>query len=78
MIDSSARKSINGGVIVNIANTANPNEVKPFSLQAEVIRRIQIKDGQTPCYATPTGDRCDNKDCGWRHDCFDEARERGE
>lgn len=60
---------------MNTVDTVNPDEVKSFSMQAEIIRQIQIKDGQTPCYATPTSDRCDNKECGWRHDCFDEARE---
>lgn len=54
-----------------------PNESKQFSIQAEIIRQIQIRDGMTPCYATPTSNQCDNKDCGWRHDCFDEAREGG-
>lgn len=56
-------------------NAAKSDEVKSFSPQAEIIRQIQIKDGQTPCYATPTSDWCNNKECGWRHDCFDEARE---
>lgn len=62
---------------MNIANTVNPDEIKSFSLQAEIIRQIQINDGQTACYATAASNRCDNKRCGWRHDCFEEAREHG-
>lgn len=49
-----------------------------FSPQAEIIRQIQINDGQTACYATPASNQCDKKECGWRHDCFDEAHERGQ
>lgn len=56
-------------------NTTNTDEAKPFSLQAEIIRQIQANDGQTPCYATSASNQCDKKECGWRHDCFDEARE---
>ena len=63
---------------MNIANTVNPDEIKSFSLQAEIIRQIQINDGQTACYATSASRQCDNKDCGWRHDCFDEAGECGQ
>jgi len=62
---------------VDIANTVKPDGAKSFSLQAEIIRQIQTNDGQTPCYATPASKQCNNKDCGWRHDCFDEVRERG-
>ena len=61
---------------MNIADTVNPNETRSFSLQAEIIRQIQASDGQTPCYATPTSTQCDKKECGWRHDCFDEVGER--
>lgn len=62
---------------MNTINAAKPAEVKPFSLQAEIIRQIQVKDGKTPCYATPASDWCNNKECGWRHDCFDEAHVSG-
>jgi len=62
---------------VDIANTVKPGEAKSFSLQAEIIRQIQTNDGQTPCYATSASKQCNNKDCGWRHDCFDEVSECG-
>lgn len=61
---------------MGIANTVKQDEGKSFSLQAEIIRQIQTNDGQTPCYATSASKQCDNKECGWRHDCFDEVRER--
>jgi len=62
---------------VNTVNTVNLDETKSFSLQAEIIRQIQTNDGQTPCYATSASKQCDKKECGWRHDCFDEVREHG-
>ena len=62
---------------MDIANTVKQEEGRSFSLQAEIIRQIQTNDGQTPCYATSASNQCDNKECGWRHDCFDEVRERG-
>ena len=62
---------------MDIANTVKPGEAKSFSLQAEIIRQIQTNDGQTPCYATSASKQCNNKDCGWRHDCFDEVSECG-
>lgn len=62
---------------MDIANTVKQKEGRSFSLQAEIIRQIQTNDGQTPCYATSASNQCNNKECGWRHDCFDEVRERG-
>ena len=62
---------------MNTVNTVNLDETKSFSLQAEIIRQIQTNDGQTPCYATSASKQCDKKECGWRHDCFDEVREHG-
>lgn len=59
------------------ANTANSDEINSFSLQAQIIRQMQTNDGQTACYATSASNQCENKECGWRHDCFDESRERG-
>jgi hypothetical protein len=62
---------------MDIATIVKPEEGGPPSLQAEIIRQIQVNDGQTPCYATSASNHCDKKECGWRHDCFDEAHERG-
>ena len=62
---------------MNTETIAKPVEIKSFSLQAEIIRQIQVNNGQTPCYATSNSDYCDKKECGWRHDCFDDAGEGG-
>lgn len=62
-------------VAMDAANIIKPEEKKPLSLQAEIIRQIQVNDGLTPCYATPASNECENKECGWRYDCFDETSE---
>lgn len=62
---------------MNIATSVKPEEAGSFSIQAEIIRQIQVNDGQTPCYATPASNQCSKKECGWRHDCFDEVSGRG-
>lgn len=61
---------------MNIASV-KPEEAGSFSIQAEIIRQMQVNDGQTPCYATSASNQCNKKECSWRHDCFDEARGRG-
>ncbi len=61
---------------MNTETIAKP-EIKSFSLQAEIIRQIQVNSGQTPCYGTSNSNYCDKKECGWRGDCFDEMSEAG-
>lgn len=50
-------------------------EAPPFSIQAEIFRLIQTANGQSACYATPVNGECSKRECVWRNDCFDEARE---
>jgi len=52
-------------------------ESESSSIQAQIIRQMQISDGQTPCYATSASAQCNNRECSWRHDCFDEVRGAG-
>lgn len=44
----------------------------PLSIQSMLIRQMQIKEGQIACFATASSMDCQNKECCWRHDCFDE------
>jgi hypothetical protein len=37
--------------------------------KSDLIRTIQIKEGNTPCFKTASSD-CDQKDCLWRSDCL--------
>ena len=44
--------------------------LKPGKIRKKVdlIRAIQIKEGNTPCFKTEVND-CDQTDCSWRGDC---------
>jgi hypothetical protein len=37
--------------------------------KTDLIRLIQLKEGNTPCYKTAVA-YCDQKDCLWRSDCL--------
>ena len=37
--------------------------------KAALIKTIQIKEGNTPCFQT-VGSYCDKTDCCWRSDCL--------
>ncbi|MDD5299911.1 MAG: hypothetical protein PHD65_05380 [Gallionella sp.] len=52
-----------------------PDKTLPFSIQAEIIRLIQVTKGQDSCYAAPVNGECSKTECSWRNDCFDEASE---
>ncbi len=51
------------------------DEKSVFSLQAQLIRKMQEADGHTVCFATKVSNECPDKGCCWRHDCFDEAKD---
>ena len=42
--------------------------------KAELIKAIQIKEGNFDCFATAYGGVCDQTGCRWREDCFAAAR----
>ncbi len=37
--------------------------------KADLIRKIQIEEGNTPCFQL-NGDFCEQQDCCWRSDCL--------
>jgi len=37
--------------------------------KADLIRKIQTQEGNTPCFQVNT-DPCDQMDCCWRRDCM--------
>jgi hypothetical protein len=37
--------------------------------KATLIKAIQVKEGNSPCFKTAAG-HCDRKDCRWRSDCL--------
>ncbi|HLP96934.1 MAG TPA: hypothetical protein VK149_00675 [Sideroxyarcus sp.] len=48
-------------------------ERESLSLQVTLVRQMQAREGQAVCFATKISNECDNSECCWRHDCFDEA-----
>ena len=42
--------------------------------KAELIKAIQIKEGNFDCFATAYGGVCNQTGCRWRADCFTAAR----
>lgn len=45
--------------------------------KTELIKSIQVEEGNFDCYSTAYGGECDQVDCLWREDCF-EAAQQGE
>lgn len=46
------------------------------STKKDLIRRIQVGEGNFPCFATATDLRCDQNSCLWRDDCFISVRKK--
>ncbi|WP_296495478.1 hypothetical protein [Rhodoferax sp.] len=39
----------------------------------ELIRKIQLAEGNFDCYGSATNGTCDQQDCAWSEDCLSEA-----
>lgn len=39
-----------------------------------LIKAIQLSEGNFNCFATPTTGECDQLNCAWRGDCFAAAK----
>jgi len=39
-----------------------------------LIKAIQLSEGNFSCYASATGGECDQQECAWRADCFAAAK----
>ena len=54
-----------------IRNMAKLLGVKTSRLsKVELVRQIQIAEGNFECFATALDGSCDRQDCIWRDDCF--------
>lgn len=42
--------------------------------KADLIKAIQIAEGNFDCFASASEQQCDQIECCWRDDCFDAAR----
>jgi len=38
--------------------------------KGDLIRTIQLAEGNYDCYGTATEEECDQEECLWREDCF--------
>ncbi len=48
--------------------------VKPGKMgKADLIRAIQLAEGNFDCFGTATEEECDQESCMWREDCFFES-----
>lgn len=52
-------------------NIAKKHHIETAGLSvAELIRKIQLSEGNFDCFATSTNGECDQLGCLWRNDCF--------
>ena len=42
--------------------------------KVDLIKSIQMNEGNFDCFATAYGRECDQLGCSWREECFDAAR----
>lgn len=61
----------------DIRAIAKSHGVNPGKLfKTELIKTIQIKEGNFDCYSTAYDGVCDQANCLWRVDCFNAALTR--
>jgi len=59
----------------NIRTLAKSISINPGKLsKTELIRKIQLEEGNFDCFATAHGGECDQMNCLWREDCFAAAQ----
>jgi len=59
----------------DVRGIAKLHSIKPGKLsKTELIKTIQINEGNFDCFSAPKDSRCDQMDCLWREDCFDVAQ----
>jgi len=42
--------------------------------KTELIKKIQLAEGNFDCYGSAVDGKCDQMDCAWRDDCLRESR----
>ena len=61
--------------IEEIRHIARTQGIHPGKLsKAELIRTIQVEEGNFNCFATAYSGECDQAGCSWREDCFSASR----
>lgn len=65
-------------VVQEIRKIAQGLGIKPGKLsKTELVRNIQLAEGNFTCFATAYAGDCDQTGCLWREDCFALARRSG-
>lgn len=44
--------------------------------KVELVRSIQMAEGNFNCFATAVNGICDQAGCSWRNDCFEAAKKK--
>lgn len=61
-----------------VRSIAKSQGLNPGKLsKTELIKSIQMEEGNFDCFATAYAGECDQVGCNWREDCF-EAAQQGE
>jgi hypothetical protein len=64
--------------IAEVKAFAKAHGINPDNrFKTELIKTIQIKEGNFDCYGTAYNGVCDQTGCCWREDCFEVARLEG-
>lgn len=65
--------------IMNLQNVRD--KAKSFGIKTSnmskmnLIRSIQLSEGNFNCFATASNGECDQMECIWRNDCFSSAKQ---
>ncbi len=58
----------------DVRNIAKSRGIHPGKhSKTELIKTLQVKEGNFACFATAYSGVCDQVDCLWRQDCFEVA-----
>ncbi len=58
----------------DVRGIARAHGIKPEHMfKTELIKMIQLREGNFDCYATAYAGECDQLACLWRKDCFEAA-----
>lgn len=61
----------------DVRSIAKSHNIKVRHLsKTELIKAIQTEEGNFACFASPYSGECDQADCSWREDCFDDVHHK--
>jgi hypothetical protein len=61
--------------ITEVREIARSQGINPANIfKSELIKTIQVREGNFDCYGTAYNGVCDQLGCRWRADCFEAAR----